>query len=301
MLDAGMGAGTAPDDMIKESSTADFMADVVEASKQQTVIVDFWAPWCQPCKQLTPALEALVRSYGGKLKLVKINVDQNQAIAAQLRVQSLPTVLAFQDGKPVDGFMGVQPESALKEFAERVVGKDEQEQLAEVIESAEAALQDGDLQGAAEAFAAVLQVDQENADALAGLATCYLKSGDRVRARQTIELVPPAQRTSAKVEGVRAALELAEIAENSGPVDELQSMLAANPDDHQTRIDLALAVAAAGDKASAVDHLLEAIKRDRAWDDEAARRQLIKLFDAWGPKDPVTADGRRRLSSLLFS
>lgn len=301
MLDGGSTNATATGEVIKDSSTNTFMADVIDASKQQTVIVDFWAPWCQPCKQLTPKLEALVNSYGGKLRLVKINVDENQAIAAQLRVQSLPTVMAFKDGRPVDGFSGAQPESALKEFAERVVGKDEHEQIAEVVASAEAALSEGDLQGAAEAFAAVLQVDQENVDALAGLASCYLKSGDHARAEQTIELVPPAKRSSAKVESIRAALDLAKMAENAEPVGDLEGRLEANPDDHQARIDLALALAAKGDKIGAVDQLMDAIKRDRTWNEDAARKQLIQLFDAWGPKDPASVDGRRRLSSVLFS
>ncbi|MCH9765314.1 MAG: thioredoxin [Alphaproteobacteria bacterium] len=301
MLGAGLNDAPGDAEIIKESSTADFMVDVVEASKQQTVIVDFWAPWCQPCKQLTPVLEKIVRSYAGKLRLVKVNVDQNQAIAAQLRVQSLPTVLAFQDGKPIDGFMGMQPESAIKEFAERVVGADEQDQIAAVIDSAEQALEDGDLQGAAEAFAAVLQVDPENADALAGLATCYLKSGDATRAEQTIGLVPPAKRTNSKVESVKASLELAKVAETAGPADELSQKIANDPNDHQSRIDLAMSLAARGDKSGAVQHLLEVVKRDRDWNDEAARKQLVKLFEAWGPKDPITNDGRRQLSSILFS
>lgn len=301
MLEAGKSGATHGSDLIKDSSTAEFMADVVEASKEQTVIVDFWAPWCQPCNQLTPALEKLVLSYGGKLRLVKINVEENQAIAAQLRVQSLPTVLAFQDGKPIDGFMGLQPERELKEFAERVVGLDEQEQIAAVVQSAEEAFAEGDLQGAAEAFAAVLEVDQENSDALAGLASCYLKSGDATRALQTIELVPPSKRSSAKVQSVRAAIELAEVAETAGPSDELAKKVSDNPNDLQARMDLALSLAANGEKSGAVDQLLEVIKRDREWDDQAGRKQLIKLFDAWGPKDPVTNEGRRRLSSLLFS
>lgn len=301
MLNDALSNTAATGALIKESSTAEFMADVVEASKEQTVIVDFWAPWCQPCKQLTPALEALVQSYGGKLKLVKINVDQNQAIAGQLRVQSLPTVMAFQDGKPIDGFVGMQSEVELKQFAERVVGMDEQEQIQAVIQSAEEALADGQLQQAAEAFAAVLQIEQENSDAIAGLATCYLKSGDTTRAKQTIELVPPAGRSNAKVESVVAALELAKLAENAGPVDELSQKVASNPDDHQARIDLALALAAKGNKTEAVDQLMSSIQRDRKFDDEAARKQLVQLFDAWGPTDPATKEGRRRLSSLLFS
>lgn len=301
MLNSGLDNPGTAGELIKESSTAEFMADVIEASQTQTVIVDFWAPWCQPCQQLTPALENLVKSYGGKLKLVKINVDQNQAIAAQLRVQSLPTVLAFQNGKPIDGFMGAQPESALREFAERVVGADEADQIAQVVESAEEALADGDLQGAAEAFAAVLQADRENADALAGLATCYLKSGDTTRARQTIELVTPENRNQTKVQGVIAALDLADVTANAGPADELEAKVNANPGDHQVRIDFALALAAAGQKEPAVDQLLESIRRDRMWNEEAARKQLVKFFDAWGPKDSATMEGRRRLSSLLFS
>ncbi len=301
MLDAGMSGAAPGGDLIKDSSTANFVVDVIEASKQQTVLVDFWAPWCQPCKQLAPALEKLVNSYGGKLRLVKINVDENQAIAGQLRVQSLPTVLAFKDGKPIDGFMGVQSESALKEFAQRVVSLDEQEQIAAVVQSAEEAFAEGDLQGAAEAFAAVLEADQENSDALAGLATCYLKSGDAIRAKQTIELVSPAKRTSAKVESVIAALELAKVAESVGPADELAQKVDENPGDLQARIDLALSLAANGDKAGAIDQLLEVITRDREWGDQAGRKHLLTLFDAWGPKDPATNEGRRRLSSLLFS
>lgn len=301
MLEIGDGAGSTSPDLIKDSSTAEFMDDVVEASKQQTVIVDFWAPWCQPCQQLTPALENLVRSYNGKLKLVKINVDQNQAIAAQLRVQSLPTVLAFQNGKPVDGFMGAQSEASLKEFAERIVSVDEAEQISAVVDSAEQALEDGDLQGAAEAFAAVLQVDREHAGALAGLAACYMKSGDTERAKQTLELVPPGKRDDPKVAALKATIDLAEAAENTGPIDDLRGKVEANANDHQARIDLSMAYAARGDKEEAVGQLIEAIRRDRTWNDDAARKQLIKFFEAWGPKDPSTMDGRRQLSSILFS
>jgi putative thioredoxin len=295
-------AGSVNDaELIKDTTTAGFVKDVIEASRSVPVIVDFWAAWCGPCKQLTPLLEKIVKSYGGKVRLVKLNVDEHPAIAGQLRIQSLPTVYAFRDGRPLDGFVGGQPESTIRTFIDRIVGEEQQADLATVLASAEQALEEGDVQSAAEIFAAVLQEDKQNPAALAGLARCYLQTGDVARAEQTIALVPPDQKNVAAVERVKAALDLARKANQTDNRDALLSRLAANPADLQARFDLAVASAARGEKETAVEHLLDLVRRDRNWNEQAARKQLVQLFDAWGPKDPATVDGRRRLSSLLFS
>jgi putative thioredoxin len=295
-------AGSVNDaELIKDTTTAGFVKDVIEASRSVPVIVDFWAAWCGPCKQLTPLLEKIVKSYGGKVRLVKLNVDEHPAIAGRLRIQSLPTVYAFRDGRPLDGFVGGQPESTIRTFIDRIVGEEQQADLATVLASAEQALEEGDVQSAAEIFAAVLQEDKQNPAALAGLARCYLQTGDVARAEQTIALVPPDQKNVAAVERVKAALELARKANQTDNRDALLSRLAANPADHQARFDLAVASAARGEKETALEHLLDLVRRDRNWNEQAARKQLVQLFDAWGPKDPATVDGRRRLSSLLFS
>jgi putative thioredoxin len=243
----------------------------------------------------------VVREHRGKVRLVKINIDENQTIANQLRIQSIPTVYAFRDGRPLDGFMGAQPESAVKAFVERLLGEEAAMDAAAAIEAADKALEAGDLHGAAEVYAGVLQQDPQNVAALAGLAKCYLKSGDVARAEQTIGLVPPDKRNGAAVASVRAALDLAKLAGKAGDTSKLEAKVKAEPANHQARIDYAMALAAAGRKAEALDQLLEAVRRDRKWNEEAARKQLVQLFDAWGPKDPATLEGRRRLSSILFS
>lgn len=288
-------------DMIKDATSASFKGDVLEPSRTMPVIVDFWASWCGPCKQLTPILEKVVRGYSGKVRLVKINVDENQAIAAQLRVQSLPTVYAFRDGQPVDGFVGGQPESAVKKFVDRLVADDIEVGLDEILKAARDMLDADDLQGAAELFASVLQEDAANAEALAGLANCYIKSGDIERAKQTLSLVPPDKKSISSVKSAEAAVELASKGGDSADVRALADKLSANPKDHQARFDLAVALAARDKRREALELLLELITMDRKWEDEAARKQLLQLFDAWGEKEALVAEGRRRLSSILFS
>jgi putative thioredoxin len=288
-------------DIIKDATTATFKSDVIDASKSVPVVVDFWAAWCGPCKQLTPLIEKIVRSHRGKVRLVKVNVDENQAVAAQLRVQSLPTVYAFRDGQPIDGFVGVQPESAIKAFIDRLVADDAEVGLGELLKAGEELLEQNDLQGAAEVFATVLQEDRTNAEALAGLASCYMKSGDVARAKQTLELIPPEKRELAVVKSVEAAILLAEKGADTTELEELERRLAENPRDYQARLDLAVGLGARGDRQDALELLLDLVRIDRKWNDEAARKQLLQFFDAWGPKEPLVAEGRRKLSSILFS
>jgi len=288
----------AKSDLIKEGSDAGFMADVIEASKVQPVIVDFWATWCGPCRQLTPALEKAVLAAKGAVKLVKIDVDKNPAYAGQLRVQSIPTVYAFVDGKPVDGFMGAVPDSQLKTFIDRLAGEPPPSEVDELLSMAFESLGLGDVGGAAQAYAQALQLEPDNVKAIAGLARCYLTGGDAERA-QEIANMAPADAKDAELDSVRAALKLA-----SEPVSEtadLDRRLAANPDDHEARFELAKALAGRGDMAGAADQLLGIIARDREWNDQAARQQLLTVFEAVGPSSDVAKQGRRKLSSILFS
>jgi len=293
------GAASPETDLIKNTTTANFMRDVVDASMTVPVLVDFWAPWCGPCKQLTPILEKAVRAAKGAIRLVKLNIDDHPEVPGQMGVQSVPAVFAFQEGKPVDGFMGALPESRVSAFIARLIG--ENADSGADIDAAEAALAAGDVNTAAQAFGEILRNDAENAQAAAGLAKCYIKTGDLTRAEQTLALVPPAKADSAPVASARAALELARKADQTGDVEELRAKVAADPSAPQPRFDLALALNAAGDRQGALDELLVLVAKNRTWDDDAARKQLVQLFDAWGPDDPATSAGRQRLSSLLFA
>ena len=289
-----------PDDLIKEGSDAGFMKDVVEASKTQPVLVDFWATWCGPCRQLTPALEKAVRAAKGAVKLVKIDVDKNPAYAGQLRVQSIPTVYAFVNGQPVDGFQGAVPESQLKAFIDKLTGGASGESdIEQLLSLGEESLSLNDLGGAAQAFAQVLTLEPDNEKAIAGMARVYLADGDADQARQTIAMAPADSREPL-VQSVRAQLSLASAAP-AGASAELEARLAADPNDHEARFDLAQARAAAGDLAGAVDELLRIVAADRDWNDQAARKQLLTIFEAAGASSEVARDGRRRLSSLLFA
>ncbi len=293
---------------IKDASIETFAADVLEASREVPVIVDFWAPWCGPCKQLGPALEKIVNEAKGAVKLVKINIDENQEIAQQLRIQSIPTVYAFKNGQPVDGFMGAIPESQIRQFVAQLSsgaagggehgGHDHAE---EVLAMADEAFAAGDLAQAAQAYGHVLQDEPGHPRAVAGLARCYLASDDVERARQTLGLVRPDGATDEAIRTVEAELRLKEQASQAGDAGPLLAKLAADANDHQARYDLALARDAAGDRDAAIDELLELIRRDRKWNDDAARKHLVTLFEAMGPADPRTVTARRRLSSLLFS
>ena len=288
----------AKDGLIKEGSDAGFMADVIEASKTQPVIVDFWATWCGPCRQLTPALEKAVTAAKGAVKLVKIDVDKNPAVAGQLRVQSIPTVYAFVDGQPVDGFQGALPDSQLKAFVDRLLGPAEPAEIDEILALGAESLKLGDIGGAAQAYAQALQMDDRNVKAIAGLARCYLSGGDADRAAELVAMAPEGAK-DADLDSVRAALALAEAAPSE--TDPLEQRLKADPDDHEARLELAKALAARGAFDQAADQLLTIIARDREWNDQAARKQLLLVFEAAGPASEVARQGRRRLSAILFS
>ena len=303
MLEFGQDNAAPSGDLIKDSSEATFMADVVEASKEVPVIVDFWAPWCGPCKTLGPALEAAVTAAKGKVKMVKVDVDQNQAIAQQLRVQSIPTVFAFINGQPVDAFQGNQTPSEIKAFIDRIVAQSPAGDggLAEALEAAEQMLAEGAIADAAQTFAAILGEEPENLVALAGLARAHIAAGDNDQARALLETAPEGKQGDPVIAAVLAELDLAAGAADAGETSELLAKLEANPDDHQTRLDLAMAQIAAKDMEGAVDSLLEIFRRDREWNDGAAKEQLFKVFDMLGPKDELAQKGRRRLSSMIFA
>ncbi|OYX36451.1 MAG: co-chaperone YbbN [Caulobacterales bacterium 32-69-10] len=290
------------DDLVKEGSDAGFMADVVEESRRRPVIVDFWAPWCGPCRQLTPVIEKAVRAAGGAVKLVKINIDENPGVAGQLRVQSIPAVYAFSNGQPVDGFLGALPESEVKAFIGRLTGPGDEDDgeadMEALLAEGAAALAEGDLGGAGQAYAQALTLDPKNLKAIAGLARCYLTGGDAERAGEVAAMAPDDAKDP-DLAAVRAALALAEQAD--GETAPFEQRLAADPADHEARLELAKILAGRGELQAAMDHLLIIIEKDRAWNDDAARKQLLTVFEAAGPASEIAKSGRRRLSSILFS
>ncbi|MGA3305562.1 MAG: thioredoxin [Stellaceae bacterium] len=293
--------------LIKDGSTESFMADVIEASSQAAIVVDFWAPWCGPCKQLGPALEKAVAAAKGAVRLVKINVDENQELAAQMRIQSIPAVYAFKDGRPVDGFVGALPEGQVKQFVQKLAslgpgGGEAVSPVADALALAKSAQQAGDMARAANIWTQVLQMEPANLEAIAGLARFAVTKKDFAKAKEMLALVPADQAGQAEIAAAKAALELAEAgAKTAGATAELEARLAQNPKDHQARLDLAGALFAAGEREKAIDQLLESIRLDREWNEQAARKQLLKLFEAVGLADPLTVASRKRLSAILFS
>jgi putative thioredoxin len=288
--------------LIKDGTEATFMADVIEASREVPVIVDFWATWCGPCKTLTPVLEKAVAEARGKVRMVKIDVDRNQRIAAQLQVQSIPTVFGFVNGQPVDGFMGAQSASQVKAFIDRLVEMSGGNAgLEEALAAAEEMLEEGAVTDAAQTFAAILGEEPGHPAALAGLARAYIATGDEEKARGILDLAPPDKAGDPALVAVRAQLELLAASAGAGETAELAARLERDPADHQARFDLAMAQVGKGDQAGAIDTLLELFRRDREWNEGAAKEQLIKIFDSLGPKSEVAQKGRRRLSSMIFA
>ncbi len=305
MVDAILGNAGGPPaaDLVKNGSTATFMADVIDGSKDQAVIVDFWAPWCGPCKQLGPALEKAVKDARGAVKLVKINVDENQELAAQMRIQSIPAVYAFKGGRPVDGFVGALPDSQVKQFVGKLAGGAAgPSPIEEALAVAKEAVAAGDQEQADEIYEQILQHEADNAEAIAGLAKSAIAQKDLAAAKQRLANVPAAAASHAEVQAARAALEVAEAGHKAqGATAELEARIQADPQDHQARLDLAVALFAAGERERAIDELLGLVKRAREWNEQAARKQLVKFFEAMGHADPLTVETRKRLSSILFS
>lgn len=289
-----------------ESDTAGFPADVIEASRQVPIIVDFWATWCEPCKTLTPILESVVAKARGAVRLVKVDVDKNPDLSAQLRIQSIPTVYAFKDGQPVDAFQGALPESEVQKWVDQLIAKHgggvELSPAEQALAAAEEAFEAGDISGAGALYAQVLNSDEQNTQALAGMARCYLKAGKIDKAREIVDQIGEDLRGEDEIHAIISALELAEAGSSAaGETDSLRARLADDPGDLQARFDLAVALYGGGDADTAVDELVEIFRRKREWNDDAARQQLLKIFEALGPTDPVTVSGRRKLSSILFS
>ncbi|MCO5090084.1 thioredoxin [Bosea sp. (in: a-proteobacteria)] len=295
------GAAADQPGLIKDTTTQGFREDVIAESMKQPVLIDFWAPWCGPCKQLTPVIEKVVKAAGGKVKLVKMNIDEHPQIPGQLGIQSIPAVIAFKQGQPVDGFMGAQPESQIKAFIERLVGPVGPGAADELIEAAAAAIAAGDPAGASELYAGALEMEPDNLAAIAGLGRLHLDTGDIEGAKGILGMAPADKAADPAIAALRAAIELAEQAASLGDTAELEAKLSANPKDHQARFDLALALNARDRREEAVDHLIAIIRADRTWNEDGARKQLLQFFEAWGPMDEASVAGRRKLSTLLFS
>lgn len=304
-MSASVSYGDTPaGELIKDTTTANFTRDVIEASRQQPVLVDFWAPWCGPCKQLTPVIEKVVTEAAGRVKLVKMNIDDHPSIAGQLGIQSIPAVIAFVGGRPADGFMGALPESQVRAFIDKIAGPagaDQKAEIEAVLAEAKTLLDEKDVAGAADLFGAILQADPENAAALAGMAQCMIAAGQHDNARQMLASVSEDTAKDPSIVAVLKQLEQIEEARKLGDPQALEQALSANPDDHASRLNLAKIRNVEGDRQAAADHLLTIMKRDRTFEDDAARRELLQFFEVWGPKDPATIAARRKLSSLLFS
>ena len=287
--------------LIKDTTTKDFMADVIEESRKQPVLVDFWAPWCGPCKQLTPLLEKVVRDAKGKVKLVKLNTDEHPQIPGQLGVRSIPHVFVAKDGQLMDGFVGVLPEGQIKQFIELIAGKVGPSDTEALLAEGDAALGAGDSIQAIEIYASALELEPENVRAIAGLAQAFVKAGELEQAKGVLSTVPEGKRGDPAIAAVLAAIELAEKSAGLGDLQPLVERVERDAKDHQARFDLALGLAAAGKREDAVDHLIEIVKRDRNWNEDGARKQLVQFFEAWGPVDDSTVAGRRKLSAVLFA
>ena len=301
MLQDIAGAAPAADGLVKDVTTQSFMKDVIEESKRQPVLVDFWAEWCGPCKQLTPVLEKAVKGAKGKVKLAKMDIDKHPAIPGQMGIQSIPAVIAFVNGQPADGFLGALPEGQVADFIARITKDKLGGEAQDFLKSAEEALASGNAEEAIALYGEVLREEPGSVPALAGLARAQVETGALDQAKETLALVPEAKRNDAAVAAARSALEVAEQAQSVGPVGELEQKVAANPLDHQARFDLAVALNSKGERQAAIDHLLEIVKRERKWNDDGARKQAVQFFEAWGPTDEATVAGRKRLSSILFS
>lgn len=295
----------APDGLIKDITTQSFMKDVIEESKNQPVLIDFWATWCGPCKQLTPILEKAVKAARGKVKLVKMDIDKYPQIPGQMGIQSIPAVIAFVNGQPADGFMGAVPESQVTAFIDKLTksakGGPGADDIADAMLGAEALLKEGNAEAASQIFGQILKLEPDHAGAAGGLARAYLAGGQVDQAKEVLASIPEAKQNDPAIGAARAAIELAEQAKSVGPIAELENKVAANAADHQARFDLAVALNAANRRSDAATHLLEIVRRDRKWNDDGARKQLVQLFEAWGPTDEATIEGRKRLSSILFS
>ena len=298
------GGNGAAADLIKDSTTASFMDDVVNASMETPVVVDFWATWCGPCKQLGPILEKVVTEARGAVKLVKVDIDKNPEIAQQLRIQSIPAVFGFTGGRPVDAFQGALPESQVKAFVDKLsatAGTTQADPIADALAQAKEMLDAEDFAAAGSIYRQVLEHDADNLGAKAGLARCLVAAGELAQASEVLTTVPEDKRSESEIASAWSVLELAQKSAGAGDLGDLEQKVAAEPGDHQSRYELALAYYGAGRQEEAIDQLIEIVKRDRAWNDETARKELLQLFEAMGSADPVTVAGRRKLSAILFS